>query len=205
VSSPVGISIIRTSASSRKRATNDAVLDRKGLVVGDPYHRNHIGCSVPHATLTLYAKPKASLRLDEVGRWAQMTTPGDPAIAQRPATQHPSEYSERLGRDLERLLGEGSIRPLDLADEYLHDSTEMQSLRGRADAVAMPANTQQVAELVAWCLRTRASRSFHEAVAPGLPAAQCQLTAALSAHSSDSLASGNSSLSCGEWKWMPAL
>jgi len=80
-----------------------------------------------------------------------MTTPGDPAIAQRPATQHPSEYSERLGRDLERLLGEGSIRPLDLADEYLHDSTEMQSLRGRADAVAMPANTQQVAELVAWC------------------------------------------------------
>jgi glycolate oxidase subunit GlcD len=80
-----------------------------------------------------------------------MTTPGDPVLAPRPASQHRTTDQTRLEHDLERLLGKDSIVPLQLAHEYLHDSTEMQSLRGRADAVAMPANTEQVAELVTWC------------------------------------------------------
>jgi glycolate oxidase subunit GlcD len=80
-----------------------------------------------------------------------MTRPGDPALAPRTATQQPSNDSSPLEQDLERLLGKDSVRPLRFAQEYLHDSTEMQSLRGRADAVVAPANTEQVAELLAWC------------------------------------------------------
>ena len=80
-----------------------------------------------------------------------MTWHGDPALAQRAATERPSDDTNLLEQDLERLLGKDSIRPLRFAQEYLHDSTEMQSLRGRADAVVAPANTEQVAELLAWC------------------------------------------------------
>lgn len=80
-----------------------------------------------------------------------MTTPCDPALAQRPAAESRTADHNRLEHDLERLLGKDSILPLERAQEYLHDSTEMQSLRGRADAVAMPASTAQVAELVTWC------------------------------------------------------
>jgi len=80
-----------------------------------------------------------------------MTTQGDPALARRPAAQSRVAENKQLEHDLGLLLGKDSIVPLPLAHEYLHDSTEMQSLRGRADAVAMPADTEQVAELVTWC------------------------------------------------------
>jgi glycolate oxidase subunit GlcD len=80
-----------------------------------------------------------------------MTRNGDPALAQEPARLNAADDHNPLEHDLEALLGKDSIVPLGLADEYLHDSTEMQSLRGRADAVVMPASTEQVAELVAWC------------------------------------------------------
>jgi FAD/FMN-containing dehydrogenase len=56
-----------------------------------------------------------------------------------------------LERELERLLGAAAV----VRDhrEYLHDSTEMQGLQGRADAVVAPAAVDQVQELVAWCYR----------------------------------------------------
>ena len=34
---------------------------------------------------------------------------------------------------------------------YLTDETEARGLRGRADAVALPRTTEEVAEVVAWC------------------------------------------------------
>jgi len=36
-------------------------------------------------------------------------------------------------------------------EPYLHDSTEMQGLRGRADAVVAPRSVEQIGELVRWC------------------------------------------------------
>jgi len=56
-----------------------------------------------------------------------------------------------LERDLERLLGPGGLRSGEAQREYLHDSTEMQGLAGRADAVTAPGNVDAVRALVAWC------------------------------------------------------
>jgi hypothetical protein len=50
-----------------------------------------------------------------------------------------------LAADLSRLLGADAV-VFDMT-EYLHDSTEMQGLRGWADAVALPASLDQVQEL----------------------------------------------------------
>jgi glycolate oxidase subunit GlcD len=52
--------------------------------------------------------------------------------------------------ELERLLGAGGVLPGETA-LYLSDETEGRGLRGRADAVALPASTEQVAAIVAWC------------------------------------------------------
>ncbi|HEU4448575.1 MAG TPA: FAD-linked oxidase C-terminal domain-containing protein [Gaiellaceae bacterium] len=52
--------------------------------------------------------------------------------------------------ELERLLGAGGVLPGETA-VYLSDETEGRGLRGRADAVALPASTEQVAAVVAWC------------------------------------------------------
>jgi FAD/FMN-containing dehydrogenase len=48
------------------------------------------------------------------------------------------------------LLGAGSVLP-GSSREYLHDATESRSLRGRADAVALPTDAAQVASVVQWC------------------------------------------------------
>lgn len=57
-----------------------------------------------------------------------------------------------VARDLERVLGPGALIQDDAAyHEYLHDSTEMQGLRGFADAVAAPSSVEQVRQLVRWC------------------------------------------------------
>src|SRR5205823_2619610 len=49
-----------------------------------------------------------------------------------------------LERDLVALLGEDALRRGTEAEPYLHDSTEMQGLAGRADAVVAPASAEQV-------------------------------------------------------------
>ena len=56
-----------------------------------------------------------------------------------------------LARDLAALLGPEGIRQGDDVRPYLHDSTEMQGLSGRADAVAVPGSVEEVQELVCWC------------------------------------------------------
>lgn len=56
-----------------------------------------------------------------------------------------------LQRELASLLGEEALRSGDGARDYLHDSTELQGLRGQADAVLAPAGVEQVCALVAWC------------------------------------------------------
>lgn len=56
-----------------------------------------------------------------------------------------------LERDLARLLGDAALRLGALAMPYDHDSTEMQGLRGHADAVVAPSDAESVRSLVAWC------------------------------------------------------
>ena len=53
-------------------------------------------------------------------------------------------------RELRGVLGDGAVLPGSTRD-YLHDATESRGVRGRADAVALPADPAQVAEVVAWC------------------------------------------------------
>jgi FAD/FMN-containing dehydrogenase len=53
--------------------------------------------------------------------------------------------------ELRRLVGEACLVGDDA--EYLHDSTEMQGVRGRADAVVLPDSVDAVQEVVAWCCR----------------------------------------------------
>jgi glycolate oxidase subunit GlcD len=56
-----------------------------------------------------------------------------------------------LQRDLSALLGDSALRTGSNEAEYLHDSTEMQGLRGHADAVVAPADVAGVQALVRWC------------------------------------------------------
>jgi FAD/FMN-containing dehydrogenase len=56
-----------------------------------------------------------------------------------------------LTRELAALLGPEGVREGDATRPYLRDSTEMQGLAGRPDAVALPASVEQVQALVAWC------------------------------------------------------
>ena len=48
-------------------------------------------------------------------------------------------------------MGDSALRSGDSEAEYLHDSTEMQGLRGHADAVVAPADVAGVQALVRWC------------------------------------------------------
>jgi glycolate dehydrogenase FAD-linked subunit len=55
-----------------------------------------------------------------------------------------------IERELRALLGPDAVRPgTDRA--YLSDATESRNLRGRADAVALPTDAEQVARTVGWC------------------------------------------------------
>jgi glycolate oxidase subunit GlcD len=58
--------------------------------------------------------------------------------------------SPSLQRDLKALLGDSAVLPGDTR-AYLTDATESRNLRGRADAIALPTDAQQVAQTVAWC------------------------------------------------------
>ena len=58
--------------------------------------------------------------------------------------------STSLERDLTALLGAGSVLP-GTTRSYLTDATESRNLRGKADAIALPADADQVARTVGWC------------------------------------------------------
>jgi glycolate oxidase subunit GlcD len=55
-----------------------------------------------------------------------------------------------LERELKALLGPDNVLP-GTTREYLSDATESRNLRGRADAIALPADARQVAEILGWC------------------------------------------------------
>jgi glycolate oxidase subunit GlcD len=55
-----------------------------------------------------------------------------------------------IERELTALLGPDAVLPGDTR-AYLTDATESRNLRGRADAVALPKDAQQVADTVRWC------------------------------------------------------
>ena len=58
--------------------------------------------------------------------------------------------SASLERELKSLLGPDAVLP-GTTRAYLSDATESRNLRGRADAIALPADANQVAQTVAWC------------------------------------------------------
>jgi glycolate oxidase subunit GlcD len=58
--------------------------------------------------------------------------------------------AKTLCRELEGLLGLDRVLPGDTA-AYLCDATEGRGLRGRADAIALPETTEQVAAVLRWC------------------------------------------------------
>jgi glycolate oxidase subunit GlcD len=55
-----------------------------------------------------------------------------------------------IERELTALLGSEAVLP-GTTRAYLTDATESRNLRGRADAIALPADAEQVAKLVSWC------------------------------------------------------
>ena len=55
-----------------------------------------------------------------------------------------------LEHELTGLLGAEAVVP-GSTRAYLTDATESRNLRGKADAIALPADAQQVAQVVAWC------------------------------------------------------
>ena len=58
---------------------------------------------------------------------------------------------KQLAADLARLAGADALREGAAARDYLHDSTEMQGLAGRADAVVAPPDVEALQAVVAWC------------------------------------------------------
>jgi FAD/FMN-containing dehydrogenase len=53
--------------------------------------------------------------------------------------------------ELRRLLGDGAVRDGDAVRPYLHDATESRGLRGRAEAVVLPASAEEVRAALEWC------------------------------------------------------
>ena len=58
--------------------------------------------------------------------------------------------SGSLERGLRALVGEDRVLP-GTTRRYLTDATESRLLRGRADAIALPASADEVARIVGWC------------------------------------------------------
>ncbi len=56
-----------------------------------------------------------------------------------------------LEQELAARFGQDALRRGAAQEPYLHDSTEMQGLQGRAAAVLAPAHREQVEDAVAWC------------------------------------------------------
>jgi glycolate oxidase subunit GlcD len=72
---------------------------------------------------------------------------GNGLNASRTAT--PGRRSAEIQAELGKLLGPGAVGPATAA--YLTDATEHRGIQGSADAVALPATTEEVAGIVAWC------------------------------------------------------
>jgi len=66
------------------------------------------------------------------------------------ARRNPGNDSALIERELESLLGRDAVLP-GSASEYLADATESRSLRGSADAVALPSYADDVARVMRWC------------------------------------------------------
>jgi glycolate oxidase subunit GlcD len=62
----------------------------------------------------------------------------------------PGSGSSAIEHDLKSLLGEEAVLP-GSSRTYLADATQSRSVRGRADAVALPANAEDVSRVVRWC------------------------------------------------------
>ncbi|MGZ4481088.1 MAG: FAD-binding oxidoreductase, partial [Gaiellales bacterium] len=58
--------------------------------------------------------------------------------------------ADRIHAELAALIGSQAVLPGSTA-RFLHDATELRSLRGRADAVALPADAGQTAAVMRWC------------------------------------------------------
>jgi glycolate oxidase subunit GlcD len=58
--------------------------------------------------------------------------------------------SASLERELRKLIGEDAVLP-GTTRAYLGDATESRNLKGKADAITVPKNAQQVAQTVEWC------------------------------------------------------
>jgi FAD/FMN-containing dehydrogenase len=56
-----------------------------------------------------------------------------------------------MRRELSRLLGAEHVLEAAPSSPYNHDATGRASVRGRADAVALPGSAEEVAAVVAWC------------------------------------------------------
>src|SRR4051794_9969033 len=56
-----------------------------------------------------------------------------------------------IAADLGRLLAADAVLDAAAARPYLSDATETRGLRGRADAVVLPADAEQARVAVAWC------------------------------------------------------
>jgi glycolate oxidase subunit GlcD len=61
----------------------------------------------------------------------------------------PGGRSAEIQAELGKLLPAGAVAPATAA--YLTDATEHRGIKGSADAVALPATTEEVARVVAWC------------------------------------------------------
>ncbi len=58
--------------------------------------------------------------------------------------------SDSLERELKTLIGADAVLP-GSTRAYLSDATESRNLKGRADAIALPATAEQAAKTVGWC------------------------------------------------------
>jgi glycolate oxidase subunit GlcD len=58
--------------------------------------------------------------------------------------------SDGVARELRTLLGDDAV-PSGAVSRYLADETEMRGVHGRAEAVCLPGDAEQVAAVVAWC------------------------------------------------------
>jgi glycolate oxidase subunit GlcD len=58
--------------------------------------------------------------------------------------------SSSLERELKALLGEDAVLP-GTTRAYLSDATESRNLKGKTDAIVLPATAEQVAETLTWC------------------------------------------------------
>jgi glycolate oxidase subunit GlcD len=58
--------------------------------------------------------------------------------------------TQTLGRDLAALVGDDAVL-VEPPAHYLHDATDSRGVHGWADAVVLPATTEEVARVVGWC------------------------------------------------------